>query len=318
MGGERYVEVDRVWGHKEKLVTHLRKLMLEELQRRNYSQTTVTGYLKTVEDFAKYFHRAPDQLGPDEIRTYQLYLLNERKQGVRTVGTHTAALRFFFCKTLRRNYPVEEVPYPRAPRRLPIILTQEEGRSGPAHRFRQQSVPPRHADDSVLGGYASSRTVSSQGRRYRQRAHAHHIRHGKRNRDRDVPLSPKLLETLREYWRWMHPKTYLFPGTKDGWRADKPITPKVLWEACREAAQTAGITKDVRPHLLRHSYATHLLEGGADLPTVQLLLGHSDLKATSIYLHLSERHLKAAGTPIDKVELSRPEQVKRSRKLHKR
>ncbi len=145
-----------------------------------------------------------------------------------------------------------------------------------------------------------------------------HIRHGKRNRDRDVPLSPKLLETLREYWRWMHPKTYLFPGTKDGWRADKPITPKVLWEACREAAQAAGITKDVRPHLLRHSFATHLLENGADLPTVQLLLGHSDLKATSIYLHLSERHLKAAGTPIDKAEFSEPQQAKRSRKLHRR
>jgi integrase/recombinase XerD len=145
-----------------------------------------------------------------------------------------------------------------------------------------------------------------------------HIRHGKRNRDRDVPLSPKLLETLREYWCWMKPKTYLFPGTKNGWRADKPITPKVLWEACREAAQAAGITKDVRPHLLRHSFATHQVENGADLPTVQLLLGHSDLKATSIYLHLSERHLKAAGTPIDKAEFSEPKQVKRSRKLHRR
>jgi len=110
-------------------VTHLRKLMLEELQRRNYAQTTVTGYLKTVTDFAKYFQRPPDQLGPDEIRTYQLYLLNERKQGARTVGTHTAALRFFFCKTLKRTYPVEEIPYPRAPRRLPIILTQEEAHS---------------------------------------------------------------------------------------------------------------------------------------------------------------------------------------------
>jgi integrase/recombinase XerD len=145
-----------------------------------------------------------------------------------------------------------------------------------------------------------------------------HIRHGKRNRDRDVPLSPKLLETLREYWRWMRPKTYPFPGTVNNWRADKPITPKVLWEACREAALTAGITKDVRRHLLRHSFATHLLENGADLPTVQLLPGHSDLKATSIYLHLSERHLKAAGTPIDKAQFSGLEQVKRSRKLHKR
>lgn len=297
-------------------MTHLRKLMLEELQRRNYSQTTVTGYIRTVADFANYFRRPPDQLGPDEIRTYQLHLLNERKQGPRTVGTQTAALRFFFCKTLKRNYPVEEVPYPRAPRRLPIILTQEE-----AVRLIDSA--------SNLFHRAMLMTLYSTGMRRAELCHLKvedidstrmivHIRHGKRNRDRDVPLSPKLLETLREYWRWMHPKIYLFPGTKDGWRADKPITPKVLWEACQQAAQAAGITKDVRPHLLRHSFATHLLENGADLPTVQLLLGHSDLKATSIYLHLSERHLKAAGTPIDKAEFSEPKQVKRSRRLHKR
>jgi site-specific recombinase XerD len=116
----------------------------------------------------------------------------------------------------------------------------------------------------------------------------------------------------------MRPKTYLFPGTEKGWRADKPITTKVLWEACREAAQRAGITKRVSPHLLRHSFATHLIEKGADLPTVQTLLGHADLKATSIYLHLSQRHLKAAGTPLDNIEVTPLDQVKRSRKLHKK
>ena len=297
-------------------MTQLRKRMLEELQRRNYSQTTVTSYIKTVTDFAKYFHRSPDRLGPDEIRTYQLHLLNDRQQVPRTIRTHIAALRFFFCKTLKRNYPLEEVPYPRAPRKLPIILTQEE-----AIRLIDAA--------SNLFHRAMLMTLYSTGMRRAELCHLVvadidsvrmliHIRHGKRNRDRDVPLSPKLLETLREYWRWMRPQAYLFPGTKDGWRADKPITPKVLWEACRAAAQAAGITKDVRPHLLRHSFATHLLENGADLPTVQLLLGHSDLKATSIYLHLSERHLKAAGTPIDKAQFSQPEHGKRSRKLHKR
>src|SRR5947199_2789689 len=291
-------------------------MMLEELQRRNYSQTTVNTYLKVVEDFSRHFGRPPDQLGKDHIRAYQVYLFQERKLGVRTVGLHTAALRFFFCKTLKRAYPVEEVPYPRAPRRLPIILTREE-----AIRLIDSA--------SNLFHRAMLITMYSTGMRRAELCHLKvedidsvrmlvHIRHGKRNRDRDVPLSPKLLDTLREYWRWMRPKTYLFPGTEHNWRADKPITPKVLWEACREAAQRAGITKAVRPHLLRHSYATHLVETGADLPTVQLLLGHSDLKATSIYLHLSERHLKAAGTPIDKAEFSEPKQVKRSRKLHKR
>ena len=290
--------------------------MLEELQRRNYSQTTVKGYLKIVEAFAKYFHRSPDQLGPEQIRAYQAYLFTGRKLNARTVGHHTAALRFFFCKTLKRAYPIEEVPYPKAPRCLPTILTQDEAvrlidsASNLFHRamlMTAYSTGMRRAEMCQLkvADIDSDRMLI-------------HIRQGKGRRDRDVPLSPKLLDTLRVYWRWMRPKTYLFPGTVNGSRADKPITPKMLWEACREAAQRAGITKPVRPHLLRHSFATHLLEGGADLPTVQALLGHADLKPTSIYLHLSERHLRAAGTPLDNAKLSSVDQVKRSRRLHKK
>jgi integrase/recombinase XerD len=141
-----------------------------------------------------------------------------------------------------------------------------------------------------------------------------HIRQGKGGKDRDVPLSANLLETLRAYWRWMRPQTYLFPGTVNNWRADRPITTKNVWIACVEAARRAGITKRVSPHLLRHSFATHLMENGADLLTVQTLLGHSNPKDTAIYLHLSERHLKAAGTPLDKAMLAPLEQVKRPRK----
>jgi integrase/recombinase XerD len=297
-------------------VAQLRKLMLEELQRRNYSQTTVKGYLKIVEAFANYFHRSPEQLGPEQIRAYQVYLFKERKLNARTVGHHTAALRFFYCKTLKRPYPIEEVPYPKAPRRLPTILTREEvvrlidSASNLFHRallMTAYSTGMRRAEACNL----KVEDIDSERMLIR-------IRQGKGRRDRDVPLSPKLLETLREYWRWMKPKTYLFPGTVNGSRADKPITAKMLWAACQEAAQRAGITKPVAPHLLRHSFATHLVEGGADLPTVQALLGHADLKPTSIYLHLSERHLKAAGTPLDNAELSSPDQVKRSRRLHKK
>lgn len=212
--------------------------MLEELQRRNYSQTTTRDYLKIVESFARYFHRPPDQLGPNEIRSYQVYLLKERKMGVRTVGHQTAALRFFFCKTLKRAYPIEEVPYPKAPRRLPTILTREE-----AVRLIDSA--------SNLFHRAMLMTVYSTGMRRAELCNLKvedldsdrmiiHIRQGKGQRDRDVPLSPNLLDTLREYWRWMRPKTYLFPGIVKGYRVDKPITPKVLWNACREAAQRAG------------------------------------------------------------------------------
>ena len=191
-------------------MTQLRKQMLEELQRRNYSQTTVKDYLKVVEAFAKYFHRSPDQLGPEQIRAYQAYLFTERKLSARTVGHYTAALRFFFCKTLKRAYPVEEVPYPKAPRRLPTILTQDE-----AIRLIDAA--------SNLFHRAMLMTVYSTGMRRAEMCQLKvedidsdrmliHIRHGKGRRDRDVPLSPKLLETLREYWRWMKPETFLFPG----------------------------------------------------------------------------------------------------------
>ena len=297
-------------------MTQLRKMMLEELQRRNYSQTTTRSYLKIVAGFAKHFHLPPDRLGPDQIRSYQVYLLQDRKLGVRTVGHYTAALRFFFCKTVKRAYPIEEVPYPKAPRRLPTILTREEA---------VQLIDSA----SNLFHRAMLMTVYSTGMRRAEMCNLKvedldsdrmviHIRQGKGQRDRDVPLSPKLLDTLREYWRWMKPKTYLFPGMVKGIRADKPITAKVVWEACREAAQRAGINKAVAPHLLRHSFATHLVEGGADLPTVQLLLGHSDLKPTSVYLHLSQLHVRAAGTPLDNMELSSLDHVRRSRQPNKR
>jgi len=145
-----------------------------------------------------------------------------------------------------------------------------------------------------------------------------HIRQGKGGRDRDVPLSPALLEALRAYWRWMKPKTYLFPGLVDGWRADVPITDKMVWFACRSAARAAGIEKHITPHTLRHSYATHLLEAGADLRTIQVLLGHASLDHTTIYLHLSRRHLEAVPNPLDTLSIATPLDGRREARRRRR
>lgn len=131
-------------------------------------------------------------------------------------------------------------------------------------------------------------------------------------------MTPKLLETLREYWRWMKPRNYLFPGTVNNWRADVPITEKIVWTAVAEAAKRAGINKHVSPHTLRHSFATHMLEAGADLRTIQVLLGHAKLAHTTVYLHLSRRHLQAIPSPLEAIEVSSPDQVKRSRLKKKR
>jgi site-specific recombinase XerD len=140
---------------------------------------------------------------------------------------------------------------------------------------------------------------------------------GKGGKDRDLPLSPALLETLREYWRWRKPKLYLFPTRTRRRRLDEPISDKTVWIACSEAAHRAGIRKHVTPHTLRHSWATHLLEAGTDLRTIQVLLGHGDLETTAQYLHLSQRHLQAVNNPLDSLSLSSTENISRSFKQKK-
>jgi len=135
---------------------------------------------------------------------------------------------------------------------------------------------------------------------------------GKGGKDRDLPLSPALLETLREYWRWRRPKLYLFPTRNLRGKLDQPISDKTVWIACSDAAHCAGIRKRVTPHTLRHSWATHLLEAGTDLRTIQVLLGHGDLETTAQYLHLSQRHLQAVTNPLDIIAIASTENISRS------
>ena len=296
-------------------MTHLRRVLLEELQRRNYATTTVDCYVRAIEQFAKHFKRSPDHLNQDHLREYQAYLLRERKLEPRTVKLHVSALRFFFVKTLKRTYLLDDIPYPKVPRRLPTILTVDEV-------TRLIDAARTLTDRTMLmvlysTGMRNAEMRSLQVRDIDSRSMLIHIQRGKGGRDRYVPLSPTLLDTLRVYWRWMKPKTWLFPGTIAGWRADKPITPKVVWDACQSAAARAQIQKRVSAHLLRHSYATHLLEAGADLRTIQLLLGHVKLEHTVIYLHLSRRHLQAVANPLDTMPVSSPDTARRSRRLQK-
>jgi site-specific recombinase XerD len=290
--------------------------MLDELQRRNYSQSTVRSYIHAIEDFAKYFHRSPERLGLEHIRQYQAYLFRERKLSPGTVEGRTAALRFFYVKTLRRPYLPDHIPLPKRQRRLPTILGQEEVArlidcaSNLMHRtmlMMLYATGLRRAEMSHLkvSDIDSKRMVI-------------HVRQGKGGRDRDVLLTPKLLETLREYWRWMKPRTYLFPGTVKGWRADVPITEKIVWTAVSEASRRAGIAKRISPHTLRHCFATHMLEAGADLRTIQVLLGHAKIGDTALYLHLSRRHLQAIPSPLEAIEVSSSDGVKRSRRKMKR
>ena len=203
-------------------MTRLRTMMLEELQRRNDSQSTGRAYVRAVHPLAAHFHQPPDRLGPEHMRVFQTHLFRKRKLNARTVVQYRAALRFFFVKTLKRHYMLENIPLPKEPRKLPTVLSQGE-------------VTKLIESASNLMHRAILMTLYATGMRRAELCQLKvsdidkermviHIRQGKGQRDRDVDLSESLLETSREYWRWMKPKTYLFPGTVKGWRADVPIT----------------------------------------------------------------------------------------------
>lgn len=297
-------------------MTQLRKKMLEEIQRRNYSHRTAKTYVRIVRDFAEYFHQPPDKLGPEQIRQYQAHLFQAKKLAPATVSQYVSALRFLFVKTLRRHFLAEYIPFPKSRKRLPTVLSPEEvtrlidAACNLYHRtllMTLYSTAARRAELCRL----KVQDIDSQRMMIR-------INQGKGGRDREVPLSPKLLETLRVYFRWMRPTTFLFPGTVKGLRSDVPISPNVVWLACRQAAHRAGITKPLSPHSLRHSCASHLLEAGADLRTIQVLLGHSRLEHTLIYLHLSPKHLQAIPNPLDALQVSSLDAVQRSRRLKKK
>ncbi len=279
-------------------MTHLRKMMLEELQRLNYSAETIRSYIHSVEDFSRRFKCRPDRLGPRHVREYQAELFHKRKLSADSVAVCLAALRFFYTKTLRRAWSVVDTPYPKKDHRLPEILSQEEvaqlieAALTPFHRTLLMTLYATGARNAELTRLKFSDVDSKR--------MVIHIQGGKGRKDRDVMLSPKLLDELREHWHRLRrkPKVWLFPGHHDHC-ADHPIDTKTVWHTCRQAAQPAGIQKGVHPHTLRHCFATHLLEAGADLRTIQILLGHNDLKETTRYLHLSQRHLHAAASPLD-------------------
>lgn len=278
-------------------MTQLRKMTLEELERRNYSQATARTYIDAIRRFAAHFHRSPDQLGPLEIREYQLHLYHRELQP-KTIRVHTAALRFFYRKVLHQRLSADDLPLPKLLRRqIPIVLSPEE-----VTRIIDAAPNLRHR--TILMTLYSTGMRRSELCRLRpedidQERMVVRIRQGKGGKDREVPLSPKLLDQLRTYDGSVRRRNgWLFPSLQTR-RPNEPITQKAVWHACREATRRAGITKPVHPHTLRHSFATHLFDNGAELPVIQTLLGHADPRDTMIYLHLATRKLRSAPNPLE-------------------
>jgi site-specific recombinase XerD len=261
--------------------------MLEELQRRNFAPSTIRCYIRTIRDFAAYFNKSPDQLGVEEVRRFQLHILRDRKLATGTVQNRMTALHFFFRKVLKRHDPeLYDMALTRKPKKLPVVLSPEEVEklieAAPNVRYRTillllyaTGLRRTEASQLKLADIDSQRMII-------------HVHEGKNSRDRELPLTPKLLAALRDYWRAckVKPKVYLFPARSQNTDEEQPTSDKTVWHACVESARRSGLTKPFGPHTLRHTFATHLIENGTDLPTLQLLMGHQKLQDTTLYVHL--------------------------------
>lgn len=282
-------------------MTPLRQRMLEDLQIRNYSPVTTRLYLHAVSAFAKHFHKPPDQLGPEQIRQYQLFLVKDKHASQSACVQVVCALRFFYTHTLHRKIEIERIPFPRRERKLPDILSREEVKA-------LLEAPGQLRDRAVLAvmygsGLRVAEVTQLKPGDIDARRNVLRVRQGKGRRDRQTLLPPKLLELLRAYWRTERPGLWMFPSSTDRTR---PIVPKVIFLACRRAAQMAGISKPVHPHLLRHAFATHLLESDTNLRTIQILLGHANLETTARYLHVADVAVRSTRSPLDSLDLKFP------------
>lgn len=269
----------------------LRRSMIEDLEIRNYAPGTIHVYVHCVASFARHFGRPPHLLGRRHIREYQQHLVHHKKVSWSLFNQTVCALRFFYRVTLRRDWMIEHIPFPKQERRLPILLSPAEiaalfaVMNNTKHRTVLQTMYGAGLRVSEALGLRVSNVDSQRG--------VLTICQAKGHKDRCAPLPTTLLHILRDYWKIQRPTSWLFPGQA----ADQPLSVTTIQRACRRAARRAHLTKPVTPHTMRHCFASHLLEVGLDIRTIQLLLGHRSLRTTTRYLHVANPAAFAKGKP---------------------
>ena len=270
--------------------------MLEDLRIRNYSPSTVRAYIRCVADFAQHFNKPPDKLGSEEIRSYQLFLLNQKRVKLSTYIQSVCALRFFYQNTMHRRIEIDRIPLPRYEKKLPVILSKAEVKAlleAPGNLKHRAMLATMYGAGLRVSEVAKLK-VSDLDRERR----VIWVRGGKGHKDRQVMLAEPLREVLAAYWKWKRPVEWLFPGKK----ADCPIATGSVFKLCEAAAKKAGIAKPVHPHSLRHAFATHLLDEGVNLLVIQALLGHENLRTTAGYLHLSDSAIRSTKSPLESLD----------------
>jgi integrase/recombinase XerD len=274
-------------------MTPLRQRFLDDLRLRNYSPRTLECYVAAVVRFARHFGRSPEELGPEEVRAFQLHLLDHDHASWSRFNQIVCALRFLYRVTLGRPDVVKMIPFGKRPKTLPAVLSRQEV----LELFA--ALPDNAYRTLVRTTYACGLRISEVLRLRVADIDSQRgvlvVRQGKGQKDRLVPLSPALLDELRAYWRRFRPGDWLFPGKKPG----RHLNINALQRTFARLVRRLGLRKGVSMHTLRHSYATHLLEAGVDVVTLQRLLGHRDLSTTARYLHVSTQHLQRTPSPLD-------------------
>lgn len=275
-------------------MSELRQRMTQDMRIRNLSANTIDCYLRQVAAFARHFGKSPELLEQRHIREYQVYLVEQRKMSWSSFNQAVCALRFLYHITLGREGQVVQIPYAKQPQRLPVVLSLAEVQRLLAcvDNCRQRLLLAL----VYSGGLRLSEALHLKVGHIDSQRMVIRICQGKGNKDREVPLSPSLLIWLRRYYQTFRPQHWLFPARPAG---DRPWHPTTIQQACRKAAQRAGLTKKVTVHTLRHSYATTLLESGVNVRTIQMLLGHSSLRTTARYTHVSREALQQTVSPLD-------------------
>jgi site-specific recombinase XerD len=274
-------------------MTPLRRRFIQDMRSRNYSEHTIEGYVRYLAKFAEYFGRSPEQLGRDEIREYQVYLKEEAGAGTGVQRVTACALKLLYRVTLGRRWIAVDVGFAKKEKVLPVVLTPEQVMDvieAPANLKHRAMLSCCYAAGLRVSEVAQLQVDDIESQRGTIR-----VRQGKGKKDRLVMLSNRLLEVLRQYWRVGKPKVWLFPGSFE----DRPITPRSIQRICMQAGRKAGIPFRISPHMLRHSFATHLMDMGTDLRTIQMVLGHESITTTAHYMHVSTRHLQDAVSPFD-------------------
>jgi len=275
-------------------MTPLRQRMIEDMQLRNLAPGRQLCYLQQVSRFARHFHKPPEQLGPEQIRAYQLYLINEKKLAPATILIAVSALRFLYRVSLQKDWTLDDViPRPRKPQALPIVLSAEEVVQflGCVTNIKHHAI----LTTCYAAGLRLSEAVRLTIPDIDSARMVVRVDQGKGKKDRYVMLSPKLLGILRDWWRLEKPQHWLFPGRIP----DRHITSCAVEQACQKAQQRCGIAKPITPHSLRHAFAVHLLESGTDVRTIQLLLGHRSLATTARYLRIATNKVCSTSSPLD-------------------